>query len=56
MNQYVCMYHQAGWTGRYINVQRDGGLSMVLLNPERPDVMELFGKEREVNFFPALCF
>ena len=37
--------HQAGWPGRYINVRRCGGLSMVLLQLKDP--LALFVKSRE---------
>ena len=34
-----------GWHGRYVNVWRCGGMSLVLLQPKDP--MELFVKRRE---------
>ena len=43
---------QAGWPGRYINVRRCGGLSMVLLQLRDP--LELFVKRRE--FLPISGF
>ena len=39
------LYPQAGWPGRYINVPRCGGLSMVFLQLKDP--LELFVKSRE---------
>ena len=43
---------QAGWPGRYINVRRCGGLSMVL--PQLKDPLKLFVKSRE--FLPGYGF
>ena len=43
---------QAGWPGRYINVQRCKGLSMVLL--QLKDLLEVFIKKRE--FLPSSRF
>ena len=43
---------QAGWPGRYINVRRCGGLSMVLLQLKDP--LQLFVKRRE--FLPGSGF
>ena len=43
---------QAGWPGRYINVRRCGGLSMVRLQLKDP--LELFVKSRE--FLPGSGF
>ena len=43
---------KAGWPGRYINVWRCGGLSMVLL--QQKDPLELFVKSRE--FLPGSGF
>ena len=37
---------QAGWPGRYINVRRCRGLSMVLM--QLTDPLELFVKSREI--------
>ena len=41
-----------GWPGGYINVQRCGGLFMVLLQPK--DSLELFVRRRE--FLPGFGF
>ena len=41
-----------GWHGRYINVRRCGGLSIVLMQLEDP--LELFVKRRE--FLPVSGF
>ena len=43
---------QAGWHGRYINVQRSRGLNILLLQLKDP--LELFVKERE--FVPGSVF
>ena len=43
---------QAGWPGRYINVQHCGGMSMVLLQLKDPQ--ELFVKRRK--FLPGSWF
>ena len=43
---------QAGWPGRYINVRRCGGLSMVLLQLKDP--LELFVKSKK--FLPCSRF